>query len=100
MMDQQAFLTAAALRRKTVSVRGLTALVREVSLAERDEFQKIRQSNPQDAPLFLIRSCVINEDGSPFFSADANLAGMSTEVIDALGGAILTVTAGEDPKND
>jgi len=103
-MKASDFLALASLRRSTVDVGGKTLNIREMSVRERAEFLSISDKTAALVPPFLVKTCVLNEDGSQMFSeADAKaLAESSPGIIDQVATAVMELSrlnAGEDAPN-
>jgi hypothetical protein len=58
----QAFLGAAALRRKTVSVDGGELTIREMSITERTQFSQLYGQGTSDALAYLLGVAVLDPD--------------------------------------
>lgn len=83
----------AELKRHEVDVAGEKLLVREPNALEHIKFREIRKSDGEIASVtFLLKQCVINEDGTPALSDDdaAFLASGSARVGLLLLGGILS----------
>lgn len=57
-------LALAELRRISVDVDGHSVLVREFSAIEYAEYRSLLDSDKNKAVAFIIRTCVLNEDGT------------------------------------
>lgn len=63
-------LALAELRRVTVDVDGIKVVIREFSALAKITFDERKETDKVGAVAYLLRECVLNEDGSPRFTAE------------------------------
>lgn len=97
--DAASLLAAAALKTSTVTIRGASLLVRELSLAGREAFMDGHKTSAAKAAIAVLLHGVINpETKAPLLTEEQAeaLAESSAEFVQELAGAILKVSGLSD----
>jgi hypothetical protein len=94
-------LAVGRLKRKMVDVGGGQVQVRELNVREREQLPALFKASPAEANAFVIKSCVIGEDGKPLFKDEQEALELAPEIADVLGVAILNLSGvGSGSKKD
>jgi len=73
IVDAAGLLGLAALKTRTVTIRGGEIAIREMSLKDRNDFLAATKVSSIDAATLLVRRCVVGADGKPLMD-DAGAA--------------------------
>lgn len=95
------FLSLAALKRNTVSVKGQEVHFRELSVSERAKMLEVAKGSPGDAPAWLVATCITDADGKALFDAETakQVSGLAPEVVDTVASAILDLSGMKESPN-
>jgi hypothetical protein len=99
---QGGFLALVALKRGQVEVNGQTVALREFNVAERAEFLKLAKEDPIKCQVYVVRTCVIGDDGAPLLDdvgAEA-LVSSAPAALDLICNAIFKLSGLELDKDD